>query len=88
MLAAATRRCLDSRMTLLQRRDAERRMARFYRLWADADLWGRVTVVREWGRIGQAGKVRVDYVDRPEDAAAWLARIEAAKRRKGYAAHP
>lgn len=86
MLAAATRRCLDSRMTLLQRRDAERRMARFYRLWADADLWGRVTVVREWGRIGSPGKVRVDYVDTPTDAAVWLARIERVKRRRGYIA--
>jgi predicted DNA-binding WGR domain protein len=27
----------------------------------------------------------VDYVDRPEDATAWLARIEQAKRRRGYA---
>ena len=73
-------------MTLLQRREPARRMARFYRLWADIDLWGHVTVVREWGRIGWPGRVRVDYVARPEDAAAWLARIEAAKRRRGYAA--
>jgi predicted DNA-binding WGR domain protein len=72
-------------MTLLQRREPARRMARFYRLEAGADLFGRVIVMREWGRIGWAGRVRVDYVDRPEDAAAWLARIELAKRRRGYA---
>jgi predicted DNA-binding WGR domain protein len=73
-------------MTLLQRRDAERRMARFYRLWFGDDLFGNATVIREWGRIGQAGRVRVDFHDNPEDAAAWLARIERTKRRKGYAA--
>jgi predicted DNA-binding WGR domain protein len=73
-------------MTLLQRRDAERRMARFYRLWFGDDLFGNATVIPEWGRIGQAGRVRVDVHDNPEAAAAWLARIEQAKRRKGYAA--
>jgi predicted DNA-binding WGR domain protein len=61
-------------------------MARFYRLWFGDDLFGNATVIREWGRIGQAGKVRVDVHDSPAAAAAWLARIEQAKRRKGYAA--
>jgi predicted DNA-binding WGR domain protein len=72
-------------MTLLQRREPARHMARFYRLWASADLWGRVVVMREWGRIGSPGRVRVDHYDNATDAAAWLARIEQVKRRKGYA---
>jgi len=85
-IAAPTRRWLDSPMTLLQRRDAARRMARFYRIWFGDDLFGNATVIREWGRIGSPGRVRVDVHDNPAAAAAWLARIEQAKRRKGYAA--
>ena len=72
-------------MTLLHRREPAHRMARYYRLRAGADLWGRVTVIREWGRIGSPGRVRVDVYDDPAAAPVWLARLLRAKLRRGYA---
>jgi predicted DNA-binding WGR domain protein len=43
------------------------------------DLFGCVVLVRRWGRIGTAGKVRLD--DYPEEGRA-LAAMEAMKARK------
>ena len=47
-------------MTLIRRRDPARRMARFYSLAVQADLLAGWSLVREWGRIGSPGRVRVD----------------------------
>ena len=47
-------------MTRLQRRDPARNMARFCALSLQADLLAGWSPVREWGRIGRAGRVRVD----------------------------
>lgn len=71
---------------LLHRRDPDRRMARFYRLRVlQADLFGGSAVLREWGRIGSPGRVRLDpHPDEPAAVAA-AARLQRAKRRKGYA---
>jgi predicted DNA-binding WGR domain protein len=35
-------------------------MARFYALSVQADLWAGWSLVREWGRIGGPGRVRID----------------------------
>ena len=35
-------------------------MARFYDLEVERDLFGRHVLVRRWGRIGTAGKTRLD----------------------------
>ena len=61
-------------MTLI-RRDPERRMARFYALGMQADLPAGWALVREWGRIGQCGRM-------PIPSSPWPKRP--AKRRKGY----
>lgn len=82
--SAAPERPAPITRTLLHRRDPDQRMWRFYRMWIDTDLFERVVVLREWGRIGASGKVRVDVHDTPAEAAAWLARLERAKRRRGY----
>lgn len=47
-------------MTLIHRRDPSRNMARFYALSVQADLLTGWSLVREWGRIGRPGRVRVD----------------------------
>jgi predicted DNA-binding WGR domain protein len=44
----------------LHRIDSTRNMARYYRLDVQPDLFGAWGVVREWGRIGQPGRLRVD----------------------------
>jgi predicted DNA-binding WGR domain protein len=42
----------------LTRIDHERRMAHFYVLDVQPDLFGEWCFVREWGRIGRSGQMR------------------------------
>jgi predicted DNA-binding WGR domain protein len=71
-------------MLLLENRDANRNIARFYVLAIDPTLFGEMAVVREWGRIGTNGRRRLD--PHPDIASAvealkvWLNR----KVRRGY----
>ena len=59
-------------------------MFRFYRLDIHPDLFGTVSLIREWGRIGQAGTVRVATFADMEAAASDLAAVLAQKKRRGY----
>ena len=67
--------------------DAARNMARFYRLDVQPDLFGGWSLVREWGRIGRPGQVRLDPFPSVDLAEAALARLRADKVRRGYIAH-
>jgi predicted DNA-binding WGR domain protein len=69
----------------LHRTDFARNMRRFYFLDLQRDLFGEWSVVREWGRIGSPGKVRIDLYPTPQEAQAALDRQRQAKERKGYA---
>ncbi|WP_275949213.1 WGR domain-containing protein [Bradyrhizobium septentrionale] len=42
----------------LVRIDADKKMARFYKLDVQPTLFGEWAVIREWGRIGRGGTVR------------------------------
>lgn len=44
----------------LRRIDPAKGMRRFYRLTIQPDLFGGADLVREWGRLGSPGRVRVD----------------------------
>ena len=57
---------------------------RFYHLALWPDLVGDVSLVREWGRIGQPGKLRLDRHDSEQAAGRALERLVEAKRRRGY----
>ena len=48
------------------------------------DLFGGVSLVREWGRIGMAGQVRVDLYPDEGCAVDALARLTQAKKKRGY----
>ena len=63
----------------LRRCDSDKNVARFYSLDVERDLFGKVVLVRRWGRIGTAGKVRLD--EYPEEGRA-VAAMEALRRRK------
>jgi predicted DNA-binding WGR domain protein len=69
---------------VLERRDENRNMARFYVLAIEPTLFGDSALVREWGRIGSWGRRRLDlYADdraSGEALEAWLRR----KVRRGY----
>ncbi|WP_457094948.1 WGR domain-containing protein [Microvirga sp. P5_D2] len=51
---------LNSEPVSMRKVDPTKNMARFYSLEVERDLLGRVVLVRRWGRIGAAGKVRLD----------------------------
>jgi predicted DNA-binding WGR domain protein len=70
--------------THLHRIDPARNMARYYNLAITPSLFGDAAVVREWGRIGKPGRMRIDLYEKAEEAAAAHAAIERAKTRRGY----
>lgn len=71
-------------MIHLVRIDPARNMARFYRLSLARDLFQGWQLVREWGRIGQAGTVRRQAFTSEADATTALHALAACKRRRGY----
>ena len=49
-----------SQPVTLRRIEPAKNMARFYALEVEQDLFDRHVLVRRWGRIGTAGKTRLD----------------------------
>jgi predicted DNA-binding WGR domain protein len=68
----------------LERRDPAQRMARFYTLHMAPTLFGGWDLVREWGRIGSPGTLRIDPFDTLEECACAFLRVEKHKRKRGY----
>jgi predicted DNA-binding WGR domain protein len=69
---------------VLHRIDPDLRMARFYSLLIERDLFGTVRLVRNWGRIGSAGQELVQVFATEREAAQALEAIARVKRRRGY----
>ena len=70
----------------LRRIDAARNMRRFYVLSIQPTLFGEVSLIRNWGRIGTNGQTMVQTFDGSAEAGEAFGRLERAKRRRGYAA--
>lgn len=70
----------------LTRHDPDRNMARFYALTLEPTLFGEVALLRTWGRIGTRGQVRIETFAEANEAHDACAKLEHAKRRKGYCA--
>jgi len=68
----------------LHRIDPTRNMARFYRLSSTPSLFGDTCVIREWGRIGQRGRLRIDLYERADEAIAARDALSRVKWRRGY----
>ena len=68
----------------LYRTDPTRNLHRYYRLDVQPDLFGTWCVIREWGRIGKSGQVRI--VLYPTSEAAQLAQAHQQRKteHKGY----
>ena len=45
----------------LRRIDSAKNMRRFYLMTVQRDLFGGATLIKEWGRIGSAGKLQRDH---------------------------
>lgn len=68
----------------MRRIDPARNMRRFYRLSVQRDLFGRASLVREWGRIGFRGQMMVETHPDEGKAVTALMKLAAAKKRRGY----
>ena len=69
---------------VLDRRDPNVNMARFYVLAIEASLFGDTALIREWGRLGTAGRRKIELHETEGSAMEaleiWLRR----KQRRGY----
>ena len=64
--------------------DPARNMARFYGIDVQPTLFGEVSVLRNWGRIGTKGRgMMVTYEDKYQAVAA-VQKLDKQKRRRGY----
>lgn len=72
--------------THLEKRIPEKDMARFYRISVTRNLFGEWTLLREWGRIGRGGQVRIAFFVDKEAAEAALEALKRTKERRGYIA--
>lgn len=57
---------------------------RFYSLHVMPDLFGQWSLIREWGRIGSGGTVKIDSYPTEDEATAKLAQFKAQKLKRGY----
>ena len=70
----------------MRRIDPARNMRRFYRLSIQRDLFGRASLVREWGRIGFRGQMMIETHSDEGKAITALMKLAAVKKRRGYEA--
>ena len=69
----------------LRRFDPEQNMRRFYRMTIRPDLFGGVSLIRVWGRLGTRGRQRIDTHPDEGRAISALLVLTRQKRRRGYA---
>ncbi len=69
---------------VLHRWDPEQGAAQFYSLMIERDLFGRVVLVRNWGRIGTNGRELVEEFAGEVEAGQVLEAVAQAKWRRGY----
>ena len=68
----------------IERVDPETNMYRFYRLRLMPDLFGGVSLLREWGRIGTQGRHRIELFADVGSAVDAMAALYEAKQKRGY----
>ena len=64
--------------------DMEKNQRRFYNLHLAPDLFGGWSLVREWGRLGSGGTLRIMPFDTEEEARQALKKVQEAKLKHGY----
>jgi predicted DNA-binding WGR domain protein len=69
---------------VLHRIDPDQRVARFYALMIERDLFGTIRLVRNWGRIGTNGQELVEVFATEIEAGHALEALAQAKQRRGY----
>jgi len=71
-------------MVYLEKRIPDQNQFRFYSLWLVPNLFGGWSLIREWGRIGSPGTLRVDSFDTQHEAQDALDKLAFLKTRRGY----
>lgn len=61
---------------------------RFYKLFLAPSLFGDWVLVREWGRIGAAGTIKMEHFTDPGAALLTMQKLIRAKKRHGYQSLP
>lgn len=69
---------------LLHRIDASRNMKRFYVMATMPNLFGETSLLRNWGRIGKRGQMRIETFAASSDAQDALVCLARRKSRRGY----
>lgn len=69
---------------LLHRIDPDRNMARFYCLATMPTLFGEMSLLRNWGRIGGRGQLLIETFANPADAQQAMINLATKKGRRGY----
>ena len=64
--------------------DPDVNMARFYGIELQPTLFGEVSILRTWGRIGSNGQAMMVTYDNEAQANEALQKLEGQKRRRGY----
>lgn len=72
----------------LRHEEPTKNMRLFYLMTVQRDLFGGASLIREWGRIGSPGKVRVEHHPDEGHAVNALAEVMTAKRKRGYRPMP
>ncbi|NTJ11738.1 WGR domain-containing protein [Rhizobium lusitanum] len=72
----------------VERIEPEKNMARFYVLAVQPTLFGEVSLVRSWGRIGARGQQKVHLFDDEKQAVGLFLEILREKRNRGYRPKP
>ncbi len=62
----------------------DKNMARFYALAVQPTLFGEVSLVRAWGRIGTRGQQMVHLFDNEREAVCLFLDVLREKRKRGY----
>lgn len=73
-------------LTYLHRIDRDAKMARFYSIDIAPTLFGEVSVLRTWGRIGTHGHTSIETCATRSEAELSVDRTLRQKIRRGYAA--
>ena len=66
----------------------EKNMARFYALAVQPTLFGEVSLLRAWGRIGTGGQQMVHLFDNESQAVSLFLDVLREKRKRGYKPKP
>jgi len=70
--------------TALYRMDPSQNMSRYYTLCVQPNLFGGFSLIRNWGRIGTGGQMRLELFDNEDNAQEAHDRLISSKLKRGY----